>query len=261
MEATTWKSDKLYSKISSQQEQLVSSSWQRTQPRWFFHQSLCTIKIRCPTFFKSEKGFTLCWKQFTTKKTPKTLLTTLWSYIMSLHYVCPQSHYVHSDCGIAFYIEARTEVGYINWERKSISRSCQNPKCIPSNDQRNCSIDQQLTTNIFLNSYNFWGLASAASLSFNHTNGKDSMLNQYTQTTSHQHRTKMYPAFSIFRLMDCKRKALRVSFFILSINLLKRRTTERNIRNWTNEELSDIWEPRAMDEFPTFVMNCNCISV
>ena len=44
------------------------------------------------------------------------------------------------DCGITFYPKALTKVKQINWGRKHISRSCEKPKCIPSNDQQNCSL-------------------------------------------------------------------------------------------------------------------------
>ena len=46
-------------------------------------------------------------------------------------------------CFITFYLEAPTEVGQINSERKNIYTSCENPKCIPSNYQQKCSIDEQ----------------------------------------------------------------------------------------------------------------------
>ena len=46
--------------------------------------------------------------------------------------------YVDFHCGITFYPETSTKIRQINRERNYISRSCEKPKCIPSNDQHNC---------------------------------------------------------------------------------------------------------------------------
>ena len=59
--------------------------------------------------------------------------------------------YVDFRCGITFYPESPTKVRQINRERNYISRFCEKPKCIPSNDQQNSSIDEQHTTNNYLN--------------------------------------------------------------------------------------------------------------
>ena len=53
------------------------------------------------------------------------------------------------DCGITFYPEAPTKVEKFNREEKSISRSCETPKCITNNDQQNCCIDEENTSIIF----------------------------------------------------------------------------------------------------------------
>ena len=42
-----------------------------------------------------------------------------------------------------------TEIRQINRERICISRYGEKPKCIPTNEQHNCSIDEQHTANIF----------------------------------------------------------------------------------------------------------------
>ena len=47
-------------------------------------------------------------------------------------------NYVDFDCGITLYAETPTKIRQINRERKYFFRSCEKPKCIPSNDQHNC---------------------------------------------------------------------------------------------------------------------------
>ena len=57
--------------------------------------------------------------------------------------------YVDFDCGITFYPETPTKIRQIKREQNYISRSCENPKCIRGNNQLNCSIDKQHSSNIF----------------------------------------------------------------------------------------------------------------
>ena len=59
--------------------------------------------------------------------------------------------YVDFDCGITFLPEKATKIRQINRERNNISRSCKKPQCIPSNDQHTCVVDEQHSSNIFLN--------------------------------------------------------------------------------------------------------------
>ena len=61
--------------------------------------------------------------------------------------------YVEVGCGITFYPEVPTKNGQTNGQRENVSRSCEKPKCIPSNNQNNCSFDKEHTSNIFLNPY------------------------------------------------------------------------------------------------------------
>ena len=51
--------------------------------------------------------------------------------------------YVDFDFGITFSPETPTKLRQINRERNYFSRSCEEPKCIPSNYQPNCFIDEQ----------------------------------------------------------------------------------------------------------------------
>ena len=120
--------------------------------------------------------------------------------------------YVDFDCGNTFFPETPTKIRQINRERTYISRSCEKPQWIPSNDQHICSVDEQHSSNIFLNPCKLWNMAPAAFISLNHTSDTYSMSNQYPQPTTHQSRTDSYPAFSSLREMDSKRKGLRVSF-------------------------------------------------
>ena len=87
--------------------------------------------------------------------------------------------YVDFDCGISFYPETPTKIRQINRERNYFSRCCEQPKCIPGNNQHNCSIDEQHSSNISLNAYNFWDIVPAALMSLKHTNDRYSMSNQY----------------------------------------------------------------------------------
>ena len=165
--------------------------------------------------------------------------------------------YEDSDCGITFYPETPTKIREINRERNYISRSCEKSKCIPSNDRHNYFIDEQHSSNIFLNPYNLWDMVPAALMSLNHTNDRYSMSNQYPQPTIHQPRIHSYPVFSSLRRMDSQRKGLRVSFAFFQRNYLPDGRVNETVARV--EELSDLWKPGAMDGIPPFVMNCNCI--
>ena len=165
--------------------------------------------------------------------------------------------YVDFDCVITFFPETPTKIRRNIREWIYISRSCEKPQCIPSNDQHTCSVDEQHSCNIFLSPYNLWDTFPAALMSFNHTDDTYSMFNQYPQPTTQQPRTDSYPVFSSLRTMDSKKKGLRVSFaFFQRIYLRDGRVNETVA---TVEELSDLSQPGAMDGIPPFVMNCNCI--
>ena len=160
------------------------------------------------------------------------------------------------DCGITFYPESPTDMKQINLERNYLSRFCEKPKCIPSNDQHTCFIDEQYNSKIFLNLYNLWDMVSAALMSLNHTRDRYSMSNQYPQPSTHQPRIDSYPAFDSLRTMESKRKGLRVSFAFFQRNYLADGRVNETVA--TVEELSDILKPGAMDGIPLFVMICNC---
>ena len=104
--------------------------------------------------------------------------------------------YVDFDCGITFLPETPTKIRQNNRERNYISRSCEKPQCIPSNDQHTFSVDEHHSSNIFLNPYNLWDMAPAAPMTLNHTNDTYSMFNQYPQPTTQQPRTDSNPVFS-----------------------------------------------------------------
>ena len=165
--------------------------------------------------------------------------------------------YVDFDCGITFLPGTPTKIRQINRERNYISRSCEKPQCIPSNDQHACPVDEQHSSNIFLTPYILWNMSPAALTTLNHNNDRYSISNQYPQPTTHQPRTDSYPVFSSLRTMHSKRKGLRVSFAFFQRNYLPDGQVNETVAKV--EELSDLWKPGAMDGMPPFVMNCNCI--
>ena len=165
--------------------------------------------------------------------------------------------YVDFDCGITFFSETPTKIREIKRERNCISRSCEKPQCIPSNDQHTFFVDEQHRSNIFLNPYNLWDIVAAALMSLSHTNDTYSLLNQYPQPTTQQPRADSDPVFSSLRTMNSKRKGLRVSFAFFQRNYLPDGRMNETVANV--EKLSDLWKPGAMDGTPPFVINCNCI--
>ena len=165
--------------------------------------------------------------------------------------------YVDFDCGITFFPKTPTKISQINRERNYISKSCEKPQCIPSNDQQRCFVDEQHSSNISLNPQNLWVMVPAALLSLCHTNDTYSLFNQHPQPTTQQPSADSYPVFSSLRTMNSKRKGLRVSFAFFQRNYLPDGRMNETVAKV--EELSDLWKPGAMDGTPPFVMNCNCI--
>ena len=176
-----------------------------------------------------------------------------------LHFIDEENIVTHVDfdCGIILYRETPTKIRQIKREQNYISRSCEKPKCNRASNQLNCSIDEQHSSNIVLNPYNFWDIVLAAFISLNHTNDTYSVSTQYPQLKTHQSRTDSQPVFSSLRSTDSKRKGLRVSFAFYQRNYLPDGRLNETVA--TVEELSDLWKPGAMDGIPPFVMNCNCI--
>ena len=98
--------------------------------------------------------------------------------------------YVDFDCDITFFLETPTKIRQINRERNYISRPCEKPQCISSNDQHTCFVDEQHSSNIFLNPYNLWDTVPAALMSLSRTNdtySKFSTLNQQPNNLEHTH--------------------------------------------------------------------------
>ena len=78
----------------------------------------------------------------------------------------------------------------------------------------------------------------AALTSLNHNKDRYSISSQYPQPTTHQPRTDSYPVFPSLRMMNSKRKGLRVSFaFFQKIYLPDGRVNETDA---TVEKLSDL---------------------
>ena len=61
--------------------------------------------------------------------------------------------YVDFPCGITFYPETPTKIRENNRDQNYISRPCEKPKFIPSNNQQNCCINEQNSSNNFLIPY------------------------------------------------------------------------------------------------------------
>ena len=165
--------------------------------------------------------------------------------------------YVDFDCGITFFPETPTKFRQINRERNYLSRSCENPQYVPSNDQHLCPVDEQHSSNIFLTPYILRDMSPAAITSLNHNNDRYSISNQCPQPTTHQPRTDSYPVFSSLRTMKSKRKGLRVNFAFFQRNFLPDGRVNKTVA--TVEEMSDQWKPGARDGIPPFGMKCNCI--
>ena len=165
--------------------------------------------------------------------------------------------YIDIDYSIKFFPGTPAKIRQTNRERNYISRFCEKPQCIPSNDQHTCFVDEQHSSNIFLNPYNLWDMLPAALMPLNHTNDTYTTFNQYLQPITQKPRTDSKPVFSSLQTMDSKRKGLRISFAFFQNNYLQDGRVNETVA--TVEELSNLWKPGAMDGVPQFVMNCNCI--
>ena len=134
--------------------------------------------------------------------------------------------YVDFDCGITFLPGTPTKIRQINREGNHISRSCEKPQCILSNDQHTCSVDEQHSSNIFLNPYNFWHMVPATLTSLHHTNDTYSMCNHYPQLTTQQPITDSYPVFSSLRTMEGRVKGRDCASALHSFKEITYRTDE-----------------------------------
>ena len=159
-------------------------------------------------------------------------------------------------CGMTFYPETPTNFGQINRERRNSSRSCAKPKYFSNIDHHNCLVDEEHTSNISLNPYKLWDVDPGNRMALNHIIDGKTVSNQYPQTTTQQPSTDLDPLFSPLRPMDSKRKALHVNFAFFQKNYLADGRMNKTVA--TVEELSDLWEPEAMDGVQAFVMTCCC---
>ena len=158
--------------------------------------------------------------------------------------------YIYFDCGITFLPQTATKIRQSNRERKCISRACEKPHCIPSNDQHTCFVDEHYNSNIFLSPYNLRGMVPAALMSFSHFNDTYSTFNQYPQPTTQQPRVNSYPLFSSLRTMNSKSKGLRVSFAFFQRNYLADGRMNETVAKV--EELSDLKKARSNGWNSTF---------
>ena len=131
------------------------------------------------------------------------------------------------------------------------------PKYIPSSDHHKCSIGKERTSNIVLNPYNLWDMHTATVTAFNYTIDRDSMSNQYPQTTVTHPKTDLSLPFSSLRPINSKRKGLHASFALFQRNYVPDGRLDETVA--MVEESSHLWNPGAMDVVPPLVMNCSCI--
>ena len=283
MKAATCYSKNSFFKNLAEQQQLASSSYQRTQPLLKFLNNTCLQSDFSAQPLAKLNNFPLCRIQCKMYNYNKSMLCPYDPTKLAIHSnlhpeddlisICGPNvkqtnsfddvvHfideedtviYVEFDCGITFFPETPIKIRQINRERNYISRSCEKPECIPSNDQHTCSVHEQHSSNIFLNPYNLWDMVPAALMSLNQTTDTYSMFTQYPQPTTQQPRTDSVPVFFSLRTMNGKRKGLRVSFAFFQRNYLPDGRVNGTVA--TVEELSDLWKPGAMDEIPPFVMN------
>ena len=158
---------------------LTNSSYQRTQPLVKFLNNTCLRSDFSTQPLSKLKNFYFCRKRCTTTINPYFLLMILqslqfilfcvrkmilyqivvriWKKTVSfddvVHFIDEENMvtYVDFDCGIKFFPETPTKSRQIKRERNYISRSCEELQCIPSNDQHTCFVDEQHSSNIFLN--------------------------------------------------------------------------------------------------------------
>ena len=136
---------------------------------------------------------------------------------------------------------------------KTFSDPVENPSAFQVTIINFFSNFKQHTFNIFLKPYIVWHIDPTANMSLNHTTDGDSMSIQYAQTTTHQRRTDLYPMSSSSRLMNSKKKWLRVNLPFFSKKWLTGRTSERNSCcgwriEWSLGTWSNGWSSSVCDE-------------
>ena len=156
--------------------------------------------------------------------------------------------YVDFDCGIPFLPETPTKIRQINRERNYISRSCEKPQCIASNNQHFCPVDEQHSSNIFRTPY-ILRIMSPAAL----TLCPISTLNQQLTNLEQTHiRCSFHCERSTVKGRDCASALHSFQELFFSDGRVNETVA-------TVEELSDLWKPGAMDGVPPFMVKCNCI--
>ena len=160
--------------------------------------------------------------------------------------------YEDFDCGFTFYHETPTKIRETNRERNYISRSCENSKCILSNDRHKCFIDEQHYSNIFW-TRTIYGTWFQQLLCHSITLMIDTL---FPISTLNQQLTNLEQTISgvLFLTEDGQSKEGIVrQLCILSAKLPTRRTTQRNSCygwrvEWPLETRSDGWKSTVCDE-------------
>ena len=122
--------------------------------------------------------------------------------------------YVHFVFAFTFFSGAATKFKHINREQRKISRSCENPKCVPINNQRICFVVEEQSSNSFLDPYSYWEIDLAAPLSFRYALDGDFMTLHYAQTSTHQHKADLVPVFYSLQQLESNVKVLSCNFEI-----------------------------------------------
>ena len=153
------------------------------------------------------------------------------SFDKNVHFIDEEDivTYEDFDCGFTFNPESPTKIRQINREQNYISRSCEKPQCIPSNDQHICVVDELHSSNRLNEPVQFMGPGLQQHFCHSATLLIHTLCsNQYPQPTTQQPRADSYPVFSSLRTRNSKRKGIARQFCILSKKLHTGRTNERN---------------------------------
>ena len=223
-------SEKSFFKNPPQQQQLASSSYQRTQPLAKFSINPAYNLILVLNLCRNSIIFLFCKKRCKTTINPYSLLMVLQSLQgilfcirkMILYQIVVRMStisfddvvhfidegnivtYVDFDCDITFFPETRTKSDRSTEKGTTFPDPMKNPSAFPAPINRSviCSVDEQHSSNIFVNPYNLWNMFPGAFMWLSHTNDTYSKSNHYPQPTTHQSRTDSYPVFSPLRTMD-----------------------------------------------------------
>ena len=85
--------------------------------------------------------------------------------------------FIHFVRGTTLYPQNPTKLEHNDWVLETISRSCENFRCVQSKDQQNCFIDKEHSFELFLEPYSLRDLGPVDPFSLNHTFDRNFMRN------------------------------------------------------------------------------------